>query len=1044
MPVPTARLFVLAALLPLAFGGQALADDSPRPKKPRPKDFDFGVPEPEAPAAPAAPGAAAPSAAPASGDPESAAVRTEIARLTTWPARDGVNAAESLMLRGPAAHPALVEALAASERSLQPGAAWVLGRSGSAEHVVPVLQAAARLNGYRAETFFEAAHALHPGRTKDWLIGFLSLERAQLREEATRFLMKTLSADDAARIAALIDSDKVGARVAGLRLLEPAGVADVEERLVRALSDVAPPVSRTAASALAFRATPESLVKLNALAREGEARERAYATVALVDVSRSRTTNAFEPATVGELAGRRGVLHPDKLNRVAGAVGLAHGAIDGADEAAARLLDSLVIDVLVDAIGGDHYRDFEVLSDTVFASLRLLSGQDFPATAVTWAQWWQRERGTFHARRRLKQLTPDDLPFASVRYEALLADGARRGARFVPEDAGPAGDALRLPRESFAALVESLADIGIFEGRPQGRVTAPEQVTVVLSVRNQESRVTVTPDPDPAALHVLRQRFKSLEDANLWQRYRDTDRWPDAGTWRTAQAREMAQAEPDERVELLRSAIVAAFDDLPDEARAEALDRLEGLGGTLTAVQARTLLAAALEGTVSPTEQRAVDLALSRGPRAEAREAALALLAERDEPECVERLADLLAESGVESVREAFTHPKPAVRQAGARAAADLIDRVDPALEADALAGLDARLRPGLGVLTKDEPVVHLQALLALVRLGDQGVLPAMERLYRDGDLGMRVHVTQALGGIPGDGAHGMLTMVLSEPGEGGGALRAAALHALARTRHPNAVRLLTYYLLTDGDAEVQTAAGDALVGLGTPDARFAAIEALTRGQPTALQRARLVDVIGRFEGRVVEEVLQRQLDDAAPEVVAAAALRAGEKGMAASVPHLIALLRRGADVERDRAATVLEDLTYQRIAAPGYGAKADQYESWWATAKVGSERTWFRDALAAKGYDVSTLIAYLKEDASLAPVPLLLRALRDEDPLLRQGAARALERLTGRREAAVGRGVPLSDALRVADRWSAWWDAEGSAQAEGRATPAGTGGTPR
>jgi HEAT repeat protein len=731
------------------------------------------------------------------------------------------------------------------------------------------------------------------------------------------------------------------------------------------------------------------------------------------------------------------VLHPDKLNRVTAAVGLSHGALDGGDEGAARLLDSLVIDVLVDALGGDHYRDFEALSDTVFASLRLLSGQDFPATAVTWAQWWQRERGTFHARRRLKQLTPEDLPFASVRYEALLADGARRGARFVPEDAAASGDALRLPRDAFAALVESLEDVGIFEGRPQGRVTALEQVTVVLAVRNQESRVIVAPDPDPAALAVLRQRFRSLEDANLWQRYRDTDRWPDPATWWSSQARDMAQAEPDVRVELLRSAVVNAFDDLSDEARAEALDRLESLGGALTAVLSRTLLAAALAGPMSAIEHRAVDLALARGPRAEARAAALELLAERDEPECVERLAALLAESGVESVREAFTHPRAAVRQAAARAAADLIDRVDPALEADALARLDARLRPGLEVLTKDEPVVHLQALLALVRLGDQGVLPALERLYRDGDLGMRVNVTEALGGIPGDGAHGMLTMVLSEPGEGGGALRAAALHALARTHHPNAVRLLVYYLLTDGEAEVQAAAGDALVGLGSADARFAAIEALTRGQPTALQRARLVDVIGRFDGRVVEEVLQRQLDDAAPEVVAVAALRAGEKGLSASVPPLIALLRRGGDVERDRAVTVLEDLTYVRIAAPGYGAKADQYESWWSASKVGSERTWLRDALAAKGYDVSELISYLKEDASLAPVPTLLRVLRDDDPLLRQGAARALERLTGRNHGEVGRGVPLADALRVADRWSAWWESEGRALAAGRAAPA-------
>jgi HEAT repeat protein len=231
----------------------------------------------------------------------------------------------------------------------------------------------------------------------------------------------------------------------------------------------------------------------------------------------------------------------------------------------------------------------------------------------------------------------------------------------------------------------------------------------------------------------------------------------------------------------------------------------------------------------------------------------------------------------------------------------------------------------------------------------------------------------------------------------------------------------------------VQRAAGDALVALGTDDARFAVIEALTRGDKDAARRARLVDVIGRFEGRVVEEVLTRQLDDTSPEVVAVAALRAGQKGLPAAVPHLIALLRRGSEVERDQALQGLEDLTYQRLAAPGFGVKADQYEAWWASAKVGNERVWFREALVARGYDVGQMAGYVKGEPSLAAVPVLLRALRDADPLLRQGAARALERIAGRSYGAVGRGVPLADALRVADRWSTWWKDEGAAQAAGR-----------
>jgi hypothetical protein len=278
------RLLLLAlfgplALLALALPGTAGADDGPKTKRPTPKDFDFG--QPARPQAPVTPGAApaAPSGVPGEdgslGEAEALAMRREIARLATWPARDGVHAAESLLLRGPAAAPYLVEALAGSERAVQPGAAWVLGKVGEVAHVVPILQAAARLNGYRAATFFDAAYGLEPERTKEWLVGFLSLDRAQLREESTLYLLKIIGPADAAQVTRLADSDKVGARVAGLRLLEPAALPDAEERLVRALSDVSPPVARTASSLLSFRAQDAAAVaRLNTLAREGEARER--------------------------------------------------------------------------------------------------------------------------------------------------------------------------------------------------------------------------------------------------------------------------------------------------------------------------------------------------------------------------------------------------------------------------------------------------------------------------------------------------------------------------------------------------------------------------------------------------------------------------------------------------------------------------------------------------------------------------------------------------------------------------------------------------
>src|SRR5688572_4424683 len=223
-----ARWIAFALVVPLAFAGAALGDDPPpRPKKKR--DFDFGEPEPApTPGRPGAPSPGAPDAPPT--DPETAAVRKEIAALATWPAREGIRAAESLQLRGPVVVPFMIEVLAGSTRAVQPGAAWVLGKVGQGTHVVPILQAAAKLNGYRAEVFFDAARALEPERTKEWLIGFLSLDRTQLREEATRYLLKIVAPGDVARISALTESDKSGARISGLRLLEAVQAPDAEDR----------------------------------------------------------------------------------------------------------------------------------------------------------------------------------------------------------------------------------------------------------------------------------------------------------------------------------------------------------------------------------------------------------------------------------------------------------------------------------------------------------------------------------------------------------------------------------------------------------------------------------------------------------------------------------------------------------------------------------------------------------------------------------------------------------------------------------------------
>ena len=74
----------------------------------------------------------------------------------------------------------------------------------------------------------------------------------------------------------------------------------------------------------------------------------------------------------------------------------------------------------------------------------------------------------------------------------------------------------------------------------------------------------------------IKMRMDALMDANLWQKYRDTDKWPDAQAWWKTNVDAIAQASPEERRALLQAAIVFAYDNLPSENdRREALNRLD-------------------------------------------------------------------------------------------------------------------------------------------------------------------------------------------------------------------------------------------------------------------------------------------------------------------------------------------------------------------------------------------------------------------------------------------------------------------------------------
>jgi len=1024
LPLRCSVVFVVACAL--APAPRARAEDDPGGRRPRPGDgFRFSNPDDPAPSdTPAATPTRPAKADPASNDPAQVLIR----RLSTWPGQDGIKAAESLLLMGPDGVDPVRRAVAKGAAAVKPGAAWVLGKVGNAADVGTILTAAAdRPNGSRLETFFEAAYELDPTACKRWMFGFLSLDRPVFRARATEFLAGVLTPEDRPKIDGLLRAPgkQHGVRMAGLELLSRTQAVDAPDRLVVALGDPHPDVARRAAQLLAGLDDPAIAPRVNALVRDGDVRERSYGMLSLVERCRRTRTNAFEPATVSALTTRRGLLHPDLLCRGASAVALVFGGLDSTDPNVGTLLDRDVVTALITTVGGDHFVDYGSVVEPAFAALRRLSGEDLPATASPWAQWWNEARETFRARRTLTRVDDADVARARVVFDVIDAEGRRRRAAFVSESAGledPEG--FVLPLEAFRALLDAVEDAGVFQGADDQRALTDEHLAVRVLVTNQERRLVLQPSPDDPRHGLLLARLTALEEQNLWQRYRDADTAPSARVWWTEESARSADASPDERKDRLLGLVVAAFDDLEsDGLRLEAVDVLERFSERFTDVHGATLLTwTTAQPAFGAVEGRIVAFVANLG-RPGLADPLVEALASSTTAEAQRLLVRTLVDAGPLRIREAFVDPRPAVRSAGASAAADLVAGPlgrDPA----ARARLGSVLAEGLRALLVDpDPIVRVRSAAGLAVLGEPKMIEKLEELYREGNTTTKLAVAQSLGRVGGSSVQPTLVRLVGEVGPESALVRAAALEAMAASASPDAVRILAFYMLNDADVGVQQAAERALTGLGTDDARAALADLLAQGTLDAAKRARVVKALSGFEGAAVREALGRHLEDPDPRVVDEAALGLARAREGVAVTYLLAILRRVEDPLRPRAREALEDLTSLTIPITSYEALADQYEAWFRSHRQGGDRTWFRDAVARKGYDTTLLAAYVRGEDDLSGVPLLLRTIRDDDPVLRRNSDVALRRVS-RREmpTRIERGTSREEARALADRWAAWW----------------------
>jgi HEAT repeat protein len=320
------------------------------------------------------------------------------------------------------------------------------------------------------------------------------------------------------------------------------------------------------------------------------------------------------------------------------------------------------------------------------------------------------------------------------------------------------------------------------------------------------------------------------------------------------------------------------------------------------------------------------------------------------------------------------------------------------------------------------DPVVRARAAASLQILGDGTKLDRLEEIYRDGDAAVQIAVAESYGRIGGSAVQPLLVRIVGEVGPEKAPVRAAALQAMAASRHADAVRILAFYMLNDADQGVQQAAERALTELGDEEARRALLDLLATETLAPERKARVLRALSAFEGQGVREALGRHLEDPDARVVDQAALGLAAQREAAAVPYLIAILRRPEEALRPKAVEALQDLTSVTLLVASYEAAADQYEAWFRQHRTGNDRSWFRDAVAKKGYDTTALAGYVRGEQDLGSVPVLLRTIRDDDPVLRRNSDLALRRVTGHAPPRrLDRTASREEADRIADRWVSW-----------------------
>jgi len=971
--------------------------------------------------------------------------------LRGWPAPSSRQAAERLIVQKERSLPLVLGVLVSPEpdaAAMKPGAAYVLGRIGSKEHVVTLLLVAAEKEQHnQASVFLEAAVRLDKETAVAEAFRFFRTSDTTLRHEATQFVVNHVTAANLDAVLDLLDRRKAEhpfTREIGLRLLdrlvETKEVAwqDVAERFYRALGDESPQVAGRAMRLLAARKEPENIKALNELITKDASywRQRSYAALALMLYSAAYREPSLEPATIATLKGEKGLGHAkEPLARASAALALAQAALRTNDPELVRLLDREIPIVLIDSVGArnQHYRDFGSVMPLSYSMLRRITGQTLPDNAPAWAQWWTDHGRLFRAKRELLDIEDRDFTELEIDAAAPASQGGRR-VRFTT--VGPKrpvylhGTALALPKADMGRLVALLKRYKFFEGQQADpEATDPDAAVVTVRVGDLDRTVAFGVGEGLTAMRDdLVREVRSLAMEFAWQRWWSIDAHPSWDLFFVEQQKWFHEhTDPDERAQHLRGMIAESLKSLVSiEERVDAartVGDLPGGGAALSDAEVQAFVAAVgAERDANAFVTAAVDLLVpSAGDRA--LKPLIDRLSDLIGPNAKRLLMHLCRKLDDAHVATLAVDPRWRVRQAAV----------------EALAGRDPEVtRPILiGRLDDEDLEVKTAAAAELARLMVPEVLPVRKDLATNEMADTRAAAAYGfglLGGAEGrDGAKALLLGRRSEEsGDVNPEVRVRAIDGLVEGGDPEGANVILDVFTKEADVRVRAAAADALVKLESPalvDHMMTVLQETPGADP---KRVALVNVLARFKSDQPVDLLRAVVKGDDEFSAEAAALGLARRWDDAALVPLIRMVRSGHSTRA--AVRHLQILTSQAFENESYADQAQNYQGWATAHGTGTPRAWFRDALEARNYDVRAFDEWVAGTKLVPPtddlVPVLLKVLRDKEWYLQRNACFLLAmRMGSGAPEEISYATSSEEAEETIRTFHEWWDGYKKAQ---------------